>query len=77
MENLSEKAQEYKNKLGSLEAQKQDLEKQLIILGEQHKQYKETIQQAFNTTNPEELKKIADSYLKDIQVLEEQLHVVV
>ncbi len=43
MENLSTKAQEYKQKLTSLQAQKQDLEKQVIILEEQHKQYKDTI----------------------------------
>ncbi len=77
MEVLSQKAQEYKQKLGALETQKQDLEKQVIILNEQYKQYQETIKKAFNTTVPEELRDIANSYLKDIQVLEEQLNVVV
>jgi len=75
MENLSTKAQEYKVKLSTLQAQKQDLERQVIILEEQHKSYQETIGKAFNTTVPEELRKIADSYLDDIKVLEEQLHV--
>ncbi len=77
MEILSQKAQEYKHKLGALETQKQDLEKQVIILNEQYKQYQETIEKAFNTTDPEELRGIANNYLKDIQVLEEQLNVVV
>ncbi len=77
MENLSTKAQEYKHKLTSLQAQKQDLEKQVIILEEQHNQYQDTIEKAFNTTDPEELRKIAESYLSDIKVLEEQLNVTI
>ncbi len=76
MADLSTKAQEYKQKLQGLQNQKQDLEKQVIILEEQYKQYQDTIQKAFNTTDPEELKKIADGYLQDIKVLEEQLNVV-
>ncbi len=73
MEDLTSKAQEYKSKLGALETQKNDLEKQVIILDEQYKQYKDTIEKAFKTTDPEELRKIAESYLSDIQILEEQL----
>ncbi len=74
-ENMTQKAQEYKNKLSGLQNQKQDLEKQVIILEEQYKQYQDTIEKAFNTTDIEELKRIADGYLKDIEVLEEQLNV--
>ncbi len=74
-ENMTQKAQEYKNKLSGLQNQKQDLEKQVIILEEQYKQYQDTIEKAFNTTDVEELKRIADGYLQDIEVLEEQLNV--
>ncbi len=74
-ENMTQKAQEYKSKLSGLQSQKQDLEKQVIILEEQYKQYQDTIEKAFNTTDIEELKRIADGYLKDIEVLEEQLNV--
>ncbi len=72
---LSQKAQEYKGKAAALLSQKQDLEKQVIILEEQYKQYHETIEKAFHTTDVEELKKIAAGYLDDIVVLEEQLNV--
>ncbi len=75
IDNLSQKAQAYKSKAAALLVQKQDLEKQVIILEEQYKQYHDTIQKAFQTTNPEELKKIAAGYLEDIKVLEEQLNV--
>ncbi len=74
-ENLTQKAEEYKSKLQGLQNQKQDLEKQVIILEEQFKQYKDTIEKAFNTTDPEKLKEIAGGYLRDIEVLEEQLNV--
>ncbi len=72
--NLAQKAQEYKRKAAALLTQKQDLEKQVIILEEQYKQYRESIEKAFNTTDTEELKKIAVGYLTDIETLEEQLH---
>jgi predicted nucleic acid-binding Zn-ribbon protein len=73
MVDLSQKAQEYKSRVEQLQSQKQDLEKQLIILEEQYKQYQETIEKAFQTTDPEKLREIASSYLKDIEVLESQL----
>ena len=75
MENLNQKAQEYKIKLDQLQAKKQDLEKQLIIAEEQYTQYKKTVEEAFQTTDIDQLKKIADNYLNDIQKLEDQLNV--
>ena len=77
MQDLNQKAQEYKSKLQELQNQKQDLEKQVIILEEQYRTYQDTIEKSFGTTDPEELKKIADGYLKDIKILEEQLNVTI
>ncbi len=70
---LKAKADEYKNKLSILEKDKQDVDRQLIILEEQHKQYQEKIQQAFGTIEPQELQKIAAQYMQDIETLESQL----
>jgi uncharacterized coiled-coil DUF342 family protein len=74
MQDLSQKANEYKAKVQQLQTQKQELEKQIIILEEQYNQYRETIEKAFQTTDPEKLKEIAEGYLKDIETLEEQLN---
>jgi uncharacterized coiled-coil DUF342 family protein len=71
---LTQKAQEYKAKAAELERQKQEINKQLIILEEQYKQYQDSIEKAFQTTDPEELKKIAEGYLTDIQDLEAKLN---
>jgi len=73
MENLSQKAQEYKSKLEQLQLQKQEIEKQLIIAEEQYNQYQKTIEEAFQTSDPEKLKEIAVQYLKDIEELERTL----
>lgn len=70
---LSQKAQEYKTKLEQLQAQKQEIERQIIILEEQYNSYREKIEQAFGTSNPEELKNIAAGFLEEIEVLEKQL----
>jgi hypothetical protein len=72
-QDLSQKANEYKTKLHSLQEQKQEVERQLIILEEQYNQYKETIEQSFQTTDLNKLKEIADGYLKNIEELEKQL----
>ncbi len=71
---LTKKAQEYKTRVQQLQEQKQEIEKQMIILDEQFKQYQETIEKAFQTTDPDKLREIATGYLKDIEVLEEQLN---
>jgi phage shock protein A len=73
MLDLTQKAEEYKKKLESLLTQKQEIERQIIILEEQFNQYKDKISQAFGTDNPQELKKIAEGYLEDIETLESQL----
>ena len=73
MDNLSIKAQEYKQKLSELQNQKQEIERQMIILEEQYKQYQEKIEQAFGTSDPEQLKNIAEGYLKEIEELEKTL----
>lgn len=70
---LKLKADQYKAKLESLVAQRQEVDRQLIILDEQYKQYKEKITQAFGTSEPSELEKIANQYLVDIENLESQL----
>ncbi len=74
MEDLQQKANEYKNKLAELEKQNQEYERQLILIEEQQKQYQKKIEQAFQTTDPDELKKIADAYQEDIKNLEIQLN---
>jgi len=73
MEDLTQKAQEYTKKLQELQEQKQEIEKQLIIAEEQYNQYKKTVREAFQTSDPEKLKTIAEGYLKDIESLEQQL----
>jgi uncharacterized protein Smg (DUF494 family) len=74
MNDLKIKAEEYKAKLDQLNIQKQDIERQLIILEEQYNQYKEKIEQAFQTSDPEKLKEIASSYVQDIEKLEEEIN---
>jgi uncharacterized coiled-coil DUF342 family protein len=75
MEDLNQKAQEYTRKLQELQEQKQEIEKQLIIAEEQYNQYKKTVEEAFQTSDPEKLKTIAESYLKEIEELEQQRQV--
>jgi flagellar biosynthesis chaperone FliJ len=72
-EELKNKAEEYKIKLERLTTERQNVERQLIILEEQYKQYKEKINLAFGTTEPEKLHDIAVQYLNDIEQLEAQL----
>ena len=72
--NLSEKAQEYKTKVEQLKQEKDELNRQLIIYEEQYKQYKEKIEQAFGTSDPDELQKIAEKFLEEIHVLEKELN---
>jgi len=69
MNNVS-RVEEYKGKLSKLQMEKTELERKLIILEEQYNQYKEKVEQSFHTTDPDELRKIADAYLMDIQQLE-------
>jgi len=73
MTDLKLKATHYKAKLDELSAQKQEVDRQLILMEEQYNQYKEKIEQAFSTSDPEELSKIAQQYLKDIEALEKDL----
>ena len=70
------KINEYKAKLATLESQTQTLDRQMILLEEQEKQYNEKIMQAFNTTDPEALQKIADGYQQDIENFEAKLEAV-
>ena len=72
---LSQKAQEYKQKLESLQTQKAEIERQMIIIEEQYKQYKDKIEQSFGTSDPQELQKIAEKYLSEIYELEGNLNV--
>jgi phage shock protein A len=74
---LKNKAQEYKAKLEQLTTKKQEIERQLIITEEQYNQYKEKIEQAFGTSDPEKLQDIAKDYLEAITVLEGQLDVLI
>jgi hypothetical protein len=74
MDDLKSRADQYKIKLESLNNQKQDIDRQLIILEEQYKQYTEKIEQSFQTSDPEKLKEIASGYIADIEKLEEELH---
>jgi len=71
---LKAKAEEYKGRVQNLETQKQEVERQLIILEEQYKQYKEKIEQAFGTSDPKQLQEIAEGYLQEIETLEAQLN---
>jgi uncharacterized coiled-coil DUF342 family protein len=73
MSDLHLKAQEYKQKLDVLVGERQEVERQLIILDEQYKQYKRQIEEAFNTSDPDELLKIAEGYIQNITNLEKQL----
>jgi len=73
LEELKLKANEYKTKLDKLTTDRQEIDRQLIILDEQHKQYKEKIEQAFGTSDPKKLQEIAEQYLEDIQKLEGQI----
>ena len=66
-------ADEYKLKLDVLTGERQEAERKLIILEEQHKQYKEKIEQAFNTTDVDKLRNIAEEYLQNIQKLEKDM----
>jgi len=70
---LTQKAEEYKHKLQQLQTQKEEITRQIIILEEQYNQYKEKIEQAFGTSDPQKLEEIAEGYLGEIQQLEEQL----
>ena len=74
MQNLKLKAEEYKTRVQSLETQKQEVERQLIILEEQYKQYRDKIEQAFGTSDYTKLQEIAGGYLKEIETLEVQLN---
>jgi uncharacterized coiled-coil DUF342 family protein len=74
MEDLQQKAEQYKAELQKLNNQKQEIERQLIILEEQYSQYKEKIEQAFQTSDINELKKISEGYISDIEKLEEELN---
>jgi len=74
MQNLKLKAEEYKTRVQSLETQKQEVERQLIILEEQYKQYRDKIEQAFGTSDYTKLQEIAGGYLKEIETLEAQLN---
>ncbi len=65
---------EYKRRLADLGTKNQELERKMILLEEQKKQYQEKIMQAFQTTEPDALQKIADKYIEDIKLLEEQLN---
>lgn len=67
---LAQKAQEYKAKLEVLQQEKTEHERKLIILEEQLNPYLEQIQKSFGTTDEEELLKIAESYLKYIEEVE-------
>ncbi len=73
LDHLKQKAEQYRIRLEQLQTQRQDIDRQLIILEEQHKQYLEKIENSFGTTDPEELHKIASGYLIDIDKLEAQL----
>ena len=73
-EELKNKAQEYKTKLDQLTIKKQEIERQLIIMEEQYNQYKEKIEQAFGTADPQKLQEIADGYLAEIETLEGQIN---
>jgi multidrug resistance efflux pump len=68
-----EKINEYKQKLAKYQSELQETDKQLIILEEQLKQQGEKLQEAFHTTEPTELQKISETYLKDIAELEKEL----
>jgi len=73
MNTLHQKAQEYKMRLDVLTGERQEIERQLILMEEQYKQYKLKIEEAFNTSDPEELQKIAEGYIHNIEELEKQL----
>lgn len=67
------KADEYKMRLDVLVGERQEVERQLIILEEQYKQYKNKIEESFQTSDLEELKKIASQYMQNIEELELKL----
>jgi len=73
-EELQTKINEFQHKLDKLQQEKAEYEKQLIILEEQYKTYESNIQNTFNTTNPDELQKILEGYLQEIENLESKLN---
>ena len=73
MEDIKIKVDEYKRKKDQLSLQRQETERQLIILGEQYKSYEEKIVQAFGTSDPDKLIEIAQGYEQDISILEKEL----
>ena len=73
LDELKIKAQEYKIKLEKLKQDRLDADRQLILLEEQYKQYKEKIEESFGSSDPQKLKEIAEQYLINIETLEGQI----
>lgn len=65
--------QNYEAKKAQLEQQVQAQSRDKIILEEQLNQQNATLMQTFNTTDPVELAKLADSYQLEIDKLEEEV----
>jgi len=71
--NIDHKIQQYTSRAEELTIEKTRLEKSAIILGEQLRQYQDQIQTSFGTLDINELKKIADGYVQEIEQLENNL----
>ena len=71
---LQLKAAEYKTKLEQIKGERQEAERQLILLEEQYKQYKAKIEESFGTSEPEKLMEITEQYLITIKELEVKLN---
>jgi uncharacterized protein YsxB (DUF464 family) len=67
---------EYTTRLKTLNGQIADYDRQLILLEEKKKQMEEKLMAAFNTTDINELQKIAESYTEDIKLKEAQLNAI-
>ena len=65
-----QKIQEYQEKLNKYQTEYQNIERQMIILEEQLKQQESKLQEAFQTTDPNELTKIMTAYDQEIKDLE-------
>jgi len=74
-EELQLKATEYKIKLEKIKIERQEAERQLILLEDQYKQYKIKIEESFGTSESDKLIEIADQYLATIKELEVKLNV--
>jgi len=72
-EEIKKKIRDYENEKTQLEQYLKQAETELIIANERITQVKENLIKAYGTDDPDELKKIEEKLLQEIQELEKDL----